>query len=249
MLKMKKIICALLACLMCVTAAISFGGCGCNNDKSKNQTSKSSGPGYVVPTTEPDLKDDTFGYYIINSKELMLTRYYGKGGKVEIPAEFQGYKISIIGHSVFNARDVEEVVIPDSVTEIQDYAFSGNKKLKSVTLSKNLKVIGINAFFNCQALQSIELPATLKEMGSYAFCATGLTKVTIPESNTLSELPQFCFFQCASLKEVTIPVTITKIPKDCFKECPQDMVIKAYSGSYALSYAQKYSIKAEELKR
>ena len=179
----------------------------------------------------------------------MLTRYYGKGGKVEIPAEFQGYKISIIGHSVFNARDVEEVVIPDSVTEIQDYAFSGNKKLKSATLSKNLKVLGINAFFNCQALQSIELPATLKEIGSYAFCATGLTKVTIPESNTLSELPQFCFFQCASLKEVTIPVTITKIPKDCFKECPQDMVIKAYSGSYALSYAQKYSIKAEELKR
>lgn len=249
MLKMKKIICALLACLMCVTAAITFGGCGCNKDKSNNQTSKSSGPGYVVPTTEPDLKDDTFGYYIINSKELMLTRYYGKGGKVEIPAEFQGYKISIIGHSVFNARDVEEVVIPDSVTEIQDYAFSGNKKLKSVTLSKNLKVLGINAFFNCQALQSIELPATLKEMGSYAFCATGLTKVTIPESNTLSELPQFCFFQCGSLKEVTIPVTITKIPKDCFKECPQDMVIKAYSGSYALSYAQKYNIKVEELKR
>ena len=102
---MKKIICALLACLMCVTAAISFGGCGCNKDKSNNQTSKSSGPGYVVPTTEPDLKDDTFGYYIINSKELMLTRYYGKGGKVEIPAEFQGYKISIIGHSVFNARE------------------------------------------------------------------------------------------------------------------------------------------------
>ena len=121
--------------------------------------------------------------------------------------------------------------------------------LKSATLSKNLKVLGINAFFNCQALQSIELPATLKEIGSYAFCATGLTKVTIPESNTLSELPQFCFFQCGSLKEVTIPVTITKIPKDCFKECPQDMVIKAYSGSYALSYAQKYSIKAEELKR
>lgn len=246
---MKKIICALLTCLMCVTAAIGFGGCGCNKDNSKNQTSKSSGPGYVVPTTEPDLKDDTFGYYIINSKELMLTRYYGKGGKVEIPEEFQGYKVTIIGHSVFNGKDVEEVVMSDSVTEIQDYAFSGNKKLKSAKLSKNLKVLGINAFFNCQALQSIELPASLKEIGSYAFCGTGLTSVVIPESNTLSEISQFCFFQCASLKEVTIPVTITKIPKDCFKECPQDMVIKAYSGSYALSYAKKYNLKVEEIKR
>ena len=242
---MKRILCALLAATLCAVSAAALSGCGCEGKKS----SSNPGPAYTVPVTDPDLKDSQFGYYIINSKELMLTRYYGKGGKVEIPAEFQGYKISIIGHSVFNARDVEEVVIPDSVTEIQDYAFSGNKKLKSATLSKNLKVLGINAFFNCQALQSIELPATLKEIGSYAFCATGLTKVTIPESNTLSELPQFCFFQCASLKEVTIPVTITKIPKDCFKECPQDMVIKAYSGSYALSYAQKYSIKAEELKR
>lgn len=246
---MRRFICALLACLMCVSAAVFFGGCGCNKEKKQNESNKSSGPGYVVPTTEPDLKDDNFGFYIVNSKELMLTRYYGKGGKVEIPATFQGYNVTVIGHSVFNARDVEEVVIPDTVTEIQDYAFSGNKALKSAKLSKNLKVIGINAFFNCKALTSVELPATLKEIGSYAFCATGLTSVVIPESNTLQALPQFCFFQCGSLKEVTIPVTITKIPKDAFKECPDDLVIKAYTGSYGLNYAQKQGIKFEEIKR
>ncbi len=245
---MRKIICALLACLMCVSAVTCFAGCGCNDDKSK-EGNKSSGPGYNVPTTEPDLKDDNFGFYIINSKELMLTRYYGKGGKVEIPATFQGYNVTIIGHSVFNGKNVEEAVMPDSITEIQDYAFSGNKTLKSVKLSKNVKVLGINAFFNCRALKSIELPATLKEIGSYAFCATGLESVVIPESKTLSSLPQFCFFQCASLKEVTIPVTITKIPKDAFKECSADLTIKAYSGSYALNYAQKNGIKSEEIKR
>lgn len=245
---MRKIICALLACLMCVSAVFCFTGCGCNKEK-KDTSNKNSGPGYVVPTTEPDLKDDNFGFYIINSKELMLTRYYGKGGKVEIPANFQGYSVSIIGHSVFNAKNVEEVVIPDSVTEVQDYAFSGNKTLKSAKLSKNLKVLGINAFFNCRALESIELPASLKEIGSYAFCATSLKSVVIPESNTLSTLPQFCFFQCDKLTEVTIPVTITKIPKDTFKECSPELKIKAYSGSYALNYAQKNGFKYEELKR
>lgn len=245
---MRKIICALLACLTVVSAALCFTGCGCNDDKSK-ESNKNSGPGYVVPTTEPDLKDENFGFYIINSKELMLTKYYGKGGKVEIPATFQGYNVTIIGHSAFNGKNVEEVVMPDSITEVQDYAFSGNKNLKSVKLSKNVKVLGINTFFNCKALTSIELPATLKEIGSYAFCATGLTSVVIPESKTLTSLPQFCFFQCASLKEVTIPVTITKIPKDAFKECSADLTIKAYSGSYALNYAQKNGIKYEELKR
>lgn len=235
---------------MCVGAAFCFTGCGCNSDKNKNNTSnKSDGPGYVVPTTEPDLKDENFGYYIINSKELMLTRYYGDGGKVEIPASFQSYDVTIIGHSVFNAKNVTEVVVPDSVTEIQDYAFSGNKELKSAKLSSNLKILGINAFFNCKALTSIELPASLKEIGAYAFCGTGLTSVEIPESNTLSSLPQFCFFQCESLKEVTIPVTITKIPSDTFKDCSADLVIKAYTGSYGLSYAEKQGIKSEEIPR
>lgn len=247
---MKRIICALLACVLCVGAAFCFTGCGCNNEKSKKNTnSKSDGPGYVVPTTEPDLKDDNFGFYIINSKELMLTRYYGQGGKVEIPAAFQGYNVSIIGHSVFNAKKVTDVVVPDSVTEIQDYAFSGNRELKSVKLSKALKVLGINAFFNCKALTQIELPASLKEIGAYAFCGSGLTSVVIPESNTLSTLPQFCFYQCEALTEVTIPVTITKIPADSFKDCSPNLVIKAYSGSYALNYAQKNGIKYEEIPR
>lgn len=234
---------------MCVAAALSFTGCGCNNEKSKTTSSKSDGPGYVVPTTEPDLKDDNFGFYIINSKELMLTRYYGNGGKVEIPANFEGYSVSIIGHSVFNAKNVEEVVVPDTVTEIQDYAFAGNKTLKSAKLSSSLKILGINAFFNCKALESIELPASLKEIGSYAFCGTGLKSVVIPESNTLSTLPQFCFFQCDNLTEVTIPVTITKIPKDAFKECPANLKIKAYSGSYGLNYAEKNGFQYEELSR
>lgn len=246
---MRKILCALLACLMCVSAAVCFGGCGCNKEKSNNKSNKGDGPGYVVPTTEPDLKDDTFGYYIINSKELMLTRFYKDGGKVEIPSNFQGYDVTIIGHSVFYGKDITELTVPDTVTEIQDYAFAGNKNLSSAVLSKNLKVLGINAFFNCKELKSIELPESLKEMGSYAFCGTGLTSVVIPESNTLSSLPQFCFFQCASLKEVTIPVTITKIPKDTFKECSDELVIKAYTGSYALNYAQKNGIKFEELSR
>ncbi len=245
---MRKIICALLACLMCVSAVMCFTGCGCNDDKSKDGN-KSSGPGYVVPTTEPDLKDDTFGFYKLNTKELMLTRYYGNGGKVEIPATFEGFNVTVIGRDVFMKKNVEEVVMPDSITEVQDYAFSNNDNLKSVKLSKNVKVIGVNAFFKCKALTSIELPSTLKEIGVYAFCATGLESVVIPESNTLSTLPDFCFFQCADLKEVTIPVTITKIEKGTFKECSSDLTIKAYSGSYALNYAQKNGIKAEELKR
>lgn len=240
---MKKIICAALALAMCATAALGFSGCGCN-DKNGN----SNKPGYVVPTTQPDLKDENFGYYIISSEELMLTTYFGSSKDIVIPEKFQDRKITIIGHSVFNNEDITSVEIPDTVTEIQDYAFASNNNLKSVKMSKNLKVMGTNVFFACRSLESIELPDTLKKIGPYAFAAAGLKSVTIPESTTFSSLDQYVFYQCGSLSEVTLPVTMTNIADDTFDQCAPDLTFKCRENSYGESYAKSHGYKFEAIK-
>lgn len=245
---MKRIISVLLASVVLAACALAFSGCGCNKSQSGESDIKNLN-GYVMPTTQPDLKDDNFGFYIINSDELMLTRYYGSDTNVTIPETFRDYKVTIIGHSVFHTSKIESVVIPDSITEIQDYAFASNTHLTSVTLSKNLKVLGTNVFFNCTKLTSIELPATLKKIDAFTFCGAGLTSITVPESKTFTSLSQYMFFQCPNLKEVTLPATITDIPDNCFEQCPSDMVIKAYSDSYALSFAKNHNLKYEEISR
>ena len=67
---MKKFICAALACVLCASVSVGMSGCGCSNNTSDK-------PGYVVPTTEPDLKNDEFGFFILNQNELMITSYLG----------------------------------------------------------------------------------------------------------------------------------------------------------------------------
>lgn len=244
---MKKVICALLAGIMAATVAVSFSGCGCDSKKAK--TNGNNEPGYKVVATDPDLQDSEFGFYRINSEELMVSAYFGSSKDIVIPDSFQNYKVTIVGHSLFNSADINSVVIPDSVTEVQDYAFASNKNLSSVTLSKNLKTIGNNAFWNCPKLDKIELPASLKKIGVYAFSATGLTSVEIPESNSLNTIDQYVFFQTKTLKEVMIPVTITSIADNAFDQCADGLTIKAYSGSYGLSYANRNNYRSEELAR
>ena len=224
---MKKILSILLAGVMIATTAVAFAGCGCDSKKAKK--GGSAEPGYkVVP---------------------MVSSYFGNSKNIKIPDTYENYKVTVVGHGLFQNSDIESVEIPDTVTEVQDYSFASNKNLSSVKLSQNLKVIGNNAFWDCKNLKSIELPGSLKKIGVYAFSATGLTSVEIPQSDTLSTIDRFTFYQSFDLKEVTIPITITNIADDAFNECSKDLIIKAYSDSYGLSYAKKHSYKTEELAR
>ncbi len=61
-------------------------------------------------------------------------------------------------------KNISSAVIPNTievgkqkykVTEIGKAAFSGNKKLKSLTIGKNVVQIGSKAFYNCKKLESI----------------------------------------------------------------------------------------------
>ncbi len=217
--------------MLCASVSIGFSGCGCSNSSSQE-------PGYRVTPTEPDITNDEFGFFILNKNEVMITKYTGSDKDVKIPESYENYKVTVLGRSLFNGKDVTSVEIPDTVKEIQDYAFSSNRSLKSVKLPKNLETIGTNAFFNCSSLESIELPASLKEIGVYAFSAAGLKSVTIPESKTLTKLDQYVFFQCQELTEVTLPATVTSIAENTFADCPNKITINAPKGSYAINYAK-----------
>ena len=238
---MKKILCALLACMLCASVSIGFSGCGCSNNKAQE-------PGYRITATEPDLKNDEFGFFILNKDEVMVTRYTGSGKDIKIPESYENYKVTVIGRSLFNGKDISSVEIPDTVKEIQDYAFASNRNLKSVKLPKNLEIIGEDTFFNCASLESIELPATLKEIGVYGFSAAGFKSVTIPESKTLTKLDRFVFYQCQELTDVYLPATIASIADDTFDDCPNKITIHAPKSSYAANYAKTHNFDFKEVK-
>ena len=77
------------------------------------------------------------------------------------------------------------ITIPNSVTRIGNYAFSGCTGLTSVTIPNSVTSIGNYAFYNCTGLTSVVIPDSVTSIGRSAFeGCTGLTSITIPDSVT-----------------------------------------------------------------
>ena len=77
--------------------------------------------------------------------------------------------ISIADTLIINGEECKNLVIPDSVKSISDYAFYGCSSLTSVSLPKGLEEIGIKAFANCNHLEDLIVPASVTYIYSDAF--------------------------------------------------------------------------------
>ena len=70
-------------------------------------------------------------------------------------------------------EDNRKVVIPDTVTEIGDYAFVNNSEITELEIPGSVKRIGSYAFANCVNLRSVKIENGVKELGNT--CFVGLT--------------------------------------------------------------------------
>ena len=81
----------------------------------------------------------------------------------------------------------EEYDMPDSTEEIFQYAFNQVASIKSIKFSKNLKVIGLSAFYGCSQLEAIEFYDALEKIGDTAFFMDrGIKSVKMTNNNALN---------------------------------------------------------------
>ena len=111
-----------------------------------------------------------------------------------------------------------DYTIPESVTEIGDYAFYCCSGLSAVTIPANVTDIGELAFAACSTLTDMAIPAGVYHIGRSAFtdCVT-LTSIAIPESVT--ELPEGLCYGCGDLVSVNLPQNLTSIGFNAFGQC------------------------------
>ena len=105
-------------------------------------------------------------------------------------------------HHYSNDYSLGEVTFGDEVEKIPNY-FGYNTDISSVDLPPSVKEIGSRAFAGCQSLSDIAIPGSVNTIGDYAFSnCNKLTDLYIPSS--VKSIGEYAFSNCSKLKEVTV---------------------------------------------
>jgi len=194
---------------------------------------------------------------------VTITGYTGFSNNVAIPGTLDGLLVASIGTNAFEGMSITNVTIPDSVTNIGDFAFYDCGNLYSVTIGHSVITIGEYAFSGENAdfgyyeysigcpLTCVTIPDSVVIIGADAFYGCNfLTNVIFGHSvasigiNAFSGEwvtydgiypPEFVPKGCP-LTSVTIPNSVTNLESDAFFGCTSLTNIAIGSGVTVLGY-------------
>ena len=99
--------------------------------------------------------------------------------------------------------------IPEGVEIIGEMAFRGKKALKNIIIANSVKEIERDAFYDCDELDNVYVPAGVKIVRSYAFAECDkLKKVTF--AGTPEKVSRHTFDDCDQLHDIIVPVGSSK---------------------------------------
>ena len=198
--------------LCCLLSASVFVGCG-PNGKQASEVSASKVQEEEVAEKETAEKE-TAAETPVNVYDLEITAdnqtlHESELKKLEIDAktvvEIDLPDIAIIHYESMNKDGVNRF------TKTGDFLFSGNEKLRKVSVPDSYIEIAYETFLNCSALTSVSLSEGLEEIGIQAFDS------------------------CVSLEEITIPSTVTKIGAFAFQGC-EKLSLVTFAGDSRLNF-------------
>lgn len=210
-----------------------------------------------TPTTSESKygTEGEYGYEILDDGTIKITSYrrsIDPLGTVSIdwavvPSQIAGRNVTVIGVGAFrDCCSVVDIIIPESVTTIESFAFTGswalisipstvtkigsfafsgcgcldirgNTNLFGITIPQRITEIEEGVFHNCTWLENVVIPSGVISIGNRAFeGCSALTSITIPD--TVTSIGEKAFYNCTQLKEIKIPVNTT-VEEGAFEGC------------------------------
>lgn len=87
--------------------------------------------------------------------------------------DFAGNTLGYAQHLLLNDVEIVDLIIPDDISEIKRYSFTGGFSFKSITTHNEITSIGESAFLDGKAIQSIKLAESITTIGEKAFNGCG----------------------------------------------------------------------------
>ena len=136
---------------------------------------------------------------------------------------------SVVSLSGFNrCNNLKEIIIPNSVTYIEDNSFCDNNNLTKLTLSDNLTTIGEFSFTYNRSLKSLFIPRSLLTISDLVFTGCeSLESITVDEGNMKFDsrnncnaiIERYTNRLVLGCKATQIPQNVTRIGPSAFEGC------------------------------
>lgn len=195
---------------------------------------------------------------------------YALSSNASIEDLFLPDSIKIIGACAFAGAKINSIVIGAGVEIIQQQAFESCENLTRVILgsydldlgeliSSKLHTIESYAFRGCSSLEKIDIPDTVKTIGSYVFRDTGIWEnassgvvyagnwivdyndnlrgdVTVADDTV--GISNYAFYKCRTLTSITVPSSVKHIGRAAFYQC---VALRSVSLPEALEVIEDYT--------
>lgn len=147
-------------------------------------------------------------------------------------------------------ENLERIYLHDGITSIGEGAFSSCPSLDHITIPKGVTVLSKDLFASCHGLREVylhdgitamkedvfycctsltyctfpdygenSLPAGLTEIGKNCFYNTALKQINMTDTQ-IKAIPDWAFYSCENLKEITLPSGLETIGANALRACP-----------------------------
>lgn len=186
---------------------------------------------YTKPTGDlviPDVVNYNNHQYIVTAIEPgAFAKCSGLNGKLELP-----YSITTIGSyaflhcgniealyfnceqctsafAAFEGCSFDTIFLGDSVTMIPYGIFSNSDEITSIQIPASVQEIGVRAFYNCPNLERLYFSDSVIKIGEYAFSdCPSLEAIGTINTDTISD---YAYWGCKNLHSITIGTSVQKI--------------------------------------
>ena len=210
------------------TATIHFSDGSTETKYTSNEISVARN--HIVPMEQflcspQQVPDDEIWYTTTTGKVLTLSVSDGFGANIVSNTysngkgviKFDG-PVTAIGPNIFQGKNLSSIILPDTITEIGENAFSECSNLYKILLPDNLNSIGASAFSSNDQLLEINIPDNVTAIYEDAFRGSyNIQTIDLPQNLTYIGERAFMGCESADITDYELPSGLTYIGNSAFE--------------------------------